>query len=368
MTTTNYSVSFERKFKNYEEYCNFYNALLDVDIKNLFDVLHKFRLPNHFYKASTSKEYSFTWLRDNFYCSLPELWNDPSSYAKTYHTWLDYYKQVEEKYNKFTSLIERGYLEHDYEFPNPRINQDLSEIHTSGWNHKQLDQVGYFLYGIAKGQEQGLNIIRDDNDIIIINKVIKMMDSINYTSIKECGSWEEGDECPRASTIGVIVAGLTELRNLEIESIIIPKQMIIDGVNALNSVLPNETPTRQYDLAQLFLIYPFNVLSKEMTKTVLKNIEEHLLNESGVCRYLGDKYYSNGGEALWTMGFAYLGLIYCQLGNKEKARYYYEKLVSDSVGYEIAELYYNGTKNPNDNNPLSWSVAMTIQLANELKK
>ena len=368
MTTTNYSVSFERKFKNYEEYCNFYNALLDVDIKNLFDVLHKFRLPNHFYKASTSNMYSYSWLRDNFYCSLPELWNDPSSYTKTYHTWLDYYKQIEEKYSKFTSLINKGYIEHDYEFPNPRINQDLSEIHSSGWNHIQLDTIGYFLFGIAKGVENGLGIIRDDSDVIIINKVIKMMGAIDYTTVGGSDCWEENKECPRASTIGVIVVGLKELRNLNIESIIIPIKLITDGANALNSILPKETPTRQYDLAQLFLLYPFNVLSKEMTKIVLKNVEENLVSEHGVYRYLGDKYYSNGGEALWTMGFAYLGLIYCQIGNKEKARYYYEKLVSDSIGYEIPELYYNGTKNPNDNNPLSWSVAMTIQLANELKK
>ena len=367
MTVTNYTVSFERKFKNYEEYTSFYNALLDVDIKNLFKVLHEFRLPNYFYKASTSNMYSYTWLRDNFFCSLPEMWNDPESYMKTYHTWLDYYKQIEEKYGKFTSLIQKGYVENDWEFPNPRINQDLSEIHT-GWNHVQIDQIGYFLYGISQGEINGIKIIRDNSDIEIINKVIKMIDSINYTKVPDSGVWEEGRECPRASTIGVVVAGLKSMLNCHTIDVEIPKHLISDGIKSLNSVLPNETPTRQYDLGQLFLIYPFNMLSKEMTKTILKNVEEHLLSDNGVYRYLGDKYYGNGSEACWTFGNAYLGLIYNQLGNKEKARFFYEKLISDSVGYEIPELYYNGTKTPNDNNPLSWSVAMTIQLANELKK
>lgn len=367
MTTTNYSVSFERKFKNYDGYTNFYNALLDVDIQNMFKILHQYRLPNYFYKASSSNMYSYSWLRDNFFCSLPELWNDPDSYIKTYQTWLDYYKQVEEKYSKFSSLIKKGYIEHDWEFPNPRINQDLSEIHT-GWNHVQTDTIGYFLYGIATGECNGLEIIRDETDVEIINKVIEMLDATNYVSISCSGSWEEGRECPRSSSIGVILAGLKVMSECERMKIEVPEHLISDGIKALNSTLPNETPTRQYDLAQLFLIYPFDILSKSMTKTVLKNIEENLVGENGVYRYLGDKYYSNGKEAMWVFGFCYLGLIYCQLGNKEKARYYYEKVISDSIGYEIPELYYNGTKNPNDNSPLSWSVALTIQLANELKK
>ena len=362
-----YKIYFQRNFKKYENYNEFYNKLLDLDIHNLFNVLHKLRLPNGFYKASVSNDYSYSWLRDNFFCSLPELWNNTENYIQTYQTWLDYYKNIEEKYGKFTSLIKKKKIDFDWEFPNPRINTDLSEIH-SGWNHIQIDQIGYFLYGISIGEINGLNIIRDTSDINIISTVIELLDAIDYHIEPESGAWEEGKENPRASTIGVIVAGLKSIKMCSSIDIEIPEYLIENGVTALNNILPNETPTRKYDLAQLFLIYPFNLLTTDMSKIILNNIEDNLLDEHGVYRYLDDKYYNHNGEATWLFGLSYLGLIYCQLGNKEKARYFYEKIVNESIDYEIPELYYHGTKTPNDNNPLSWSIAMTIELAHMLKK
>lgn len=366
MIDTQYIISYKRKFKNYKNYQDFYNILLELDINKLFEVLHKLRLPNGFYKASISNDYSYSWLRDNFFCSLPELWNNPEYYIQTYQTWLDYYTQIENKYGKFTSLINKGKIDFDWEFPNPRINPDLSEIH-SGWNHIQIDQIGYFLYGIAKGECNNLSIIRNNSDLDIISKTIDMLDSIKYHLVPESGAWEENKESPRASTIGVVVSGLMAIRDCSNIDIVIPDHLIQNGLKSLNYILPNETPTRLYDLAQLFLIYPFNMLDKKMTKTILNNIEKNLLNDNGVYRYLDDKYYNHNGEATWVFGLSYLGLIYNQLGNKEKAKYFYEKIVNESIDYEIPELYYHGTNIPNDNNPLSWSIAMTIELAHTLK-
>lgn len=366
MTETQYIISYNRKFKNYKNYQEFYNTLLELDIKKLFEVLHKLRLSNGFYKASVSNDYSYSWLRDNFFCSLPELWNNPEYYIQTYQTWLDYYKQIENKYNKFTSLINKGKIDFDWEFPNPRIHPDLSEIH-SGWNHIQIDQIGYFLYGIAKGECNKLSIIRDKSDLNIIKKAIQMLDAINYHLVPESGAWEENKETPRASTIGVVVAGLKAIHNCGRINIDVPSHLIENGLDALNSILPKETPTRDYDLAQLFLIYPFNMLDNDMTQTIIENVEKYLLDDNGVYRYLEDKYYNHNGEATWVFGLSYLGLINCQLGNYDKAKYFYEKIVNESIDYEIPELYYHGTNIPNDNNPLSWSIAMTIELAHILR-
>lgn len=337
---------------------------MQEDQKELFKILHKLRLPNGFYKASTGLEYQYTWLRDNFYCSLPELWGNPKKYAQTYHTWLDYYKGIERKYNKFSSLINKKGIQHAYEFPNVRINLDLSETIT-GWNHMQLDTIGYFLYGIAQGEENCLRIIRDVIDLDIVNKVIQMLDAIRYHEVSECGAWEENDENPRASSIGAVVGGLIAIQKIGVE---VPQHLIDNGMAALNWILPKETPSRNYDLAQLFLLYPFNILNAEQSDLILKNVEENLLRNKGVIRYIGDVYYNLNGEAEWTFGFAYLGLIYYEKGDFVKAQYYYDKIIADAVNYNIPELYFSGTNKRNENTPLGWSVALTLELAHKLSK
>jgi len=103
-----------------------------------------------------------------------------------------------------------------------------------------------------------------------------------------------------------------------------------------------------------------------MKMKVVSNIEKYLLGENGVYRYKKDKYYSNGKEAEWVFGLCFLGIIYCKLGDKSRAKSLYETIMSNISDYEVPELYYNGTLTPNDNTPLAWSIAMTIQLANEL--
>ena len=62
-------------------------------------------------------------------------------------------------------------------------------------------------------------------------------------------------------------------------------------------MFPNETTTRQCDLAQLFLIYPMNLLTGPQKQIILNNIEKNLLRENGVIRYLDDIYYNVNGEA-----------------------------------------------------------------------
>jgi hypothetical protein len=158
----------------------------------------------------------------------------------------------------------------------------------------QLDTIGYFLFGIAKGQKLGLNIIRDEIDLDIINKVIQMLDAINYHTVFECGAWEENNENPRASSIGAVVAGLIAIQEIGVN---VPLHLINNGRTILDKILPNETPNRKYDLALLFLIYPFNIISKEMSDIIIKNTEEILLRNKGIIRYPGDRYFNNGLEA-----------------------------------------------------------------------
>ena len=333
------------------------------DIQNLFSKLYELRISNGFYVASLGPEYQYTWLRDNFYCSLPELWNNHNYYIQTYHTWLDYYKSIEEKYTKFSSIINKKIVDHTYEFPHVKLNIDLTEIAT-GWNHLQLDTLGYFLFGIGIGIEHGLHMLRDDSDRQVLQNVVDLLGAIKYWNFSECGAWEEQNEVARLSSIGVILGGLFKIQSY----VTVPFELLQKGMEVFLDMFPNETSTRKYDLAQLFLIYPMNLLECKQKELVLKNIEDNLLRENGVIRYLNDTYYNINGEAEWSFGLAYLGIIYYNLGDKNKASEYYHKIMNNVKEYNIPELYYSGTTKPNDNTPLGWSLALTIELAHLLSK
>lgn len=105
-----------------------------------------------------------------------------------------------------------------------------------------------------------------------------------------------------------------------------------------------------------------------MEDTIISNIENHLLKENGVIRYLGDSYFNRDGEAEWSMGIAYLGIIYYKRGDITKAKYMYNKILATSGDYNIPELYYYKTNIKNVNSPLGWSIALTIELAHLLCK
>ena len=51
---------------------------------------------------------------------------------------------------------------------------------------------------------------------------------------------------------------------------------------------PRESETKEVDMAQLSLIYPYNVVNSEQRDAILKNVEEKLLKEKGILRYIGE--------------------------------------------------------------------------------
>ena len=95
--------------------------------------------------------------------------------------------------------------------------------------------------------------------------------------------------------------------------------MIASGQQALARLLPRESGTRQYDMAQLSLIWPYNIVDFETKEMLLLNIETNLVGKRGVRRYPGDVYCGKGlvpGEnetAEWPLGLAWLAICYAKL-------------------------------------------------------
>jgi phosphorylase kinase alpha/beta subunit len=169
--------------------------------------------------------------------------------------------------------------------------------------------------------------------------------------------WEENEEV-HASSVGACVAGLKKASKI----VDVDPKLIRKGEETLKNLLPRESETKDADLALLSLIYPYDVVDLETAMEILKNVELKLLREKGVIRYAGDQYYNHGyGEPEWTMGLAWLAIIYKKLNIPDKYAEYMRKCVSafNEKG-ELPELYFAGTDLHNENSPLGWAQSLFL--------
>jgi phosphorylase kinase alpha/beta subunit len=172
-------------------------------------------------------------------------------------------------------------------------------------------------------------------------------------------------DCVAGRKAGVVVRAVKEASRLSY--ITIPEGMIEKGEGALRVLLPRETSNRFCDLALLTLIFPFEVTTKEETEIILSNVEYFLTRDMGVIRYRNDRYYNKNKvdgyseEAEWSMGLAWLSIIYARMGNLEKAEHYLER-AGKTVNKDglIPELWYSHTTESNDNIPLGWAESMYV--------
>ncbi|TLS37509.1 glycoside hydrolase family 15 protein [Pseudalkalibacillus caeni] len=330
--------------------------------KKLLNVLEEMRLSNGTYTASTSEDYSYVWIRDVCYTVLPFLTSTCSRYEKAYHALFDLMKKYEWKIDIHTKKKPLYTFEHIH----ARYSTELTEIPVE-WGHAQHDAIGLFLWGIGEGIRVGKRMIRNEKDREIVQKLVYYLQCVQYWQDKDNGMWEENREM-HASSIGACVAGLKSIKML----VNVPENLIQKGEEALRFMLPAESATKSTDLALLSLIFPYQVVSRNMAFAILSDVTTKLEREYGVIRYENDQYYNEGSEAEWCFGFPWLGLCYGQLGNKEKMLEYWEKTkrIIPEDG-KIPELYIGGTDTPNGNTPLAWAVSMTYLLherVSELKQ
>jgi len=324
-------------------------------------ILKKLRHENGLFSASkkdVSTGYNMAWIRDNVYECLGLEKSEKLLVTQTYQTMLDIFLKHE---NKIDSAIlnppknKQDYLHARY-FPH-NLEESKEE-----WGNKQNDMVGTFLFKISDLTQKGLKIIRNQNDIRILQKLVKYLDSISYYRDPDNGMWEEKEEI-HSSSVGACVAGLKKLKETEFNKtmIYVPEELIKKGMDTLEVLLPRESVTKKVDLALLSLIWPFEIATKEQAKEILKNVEENLVREKGVVRYIRDSYYNENGEAEWTMGFPWLAIIYRKLKNQKKYKFYMNKSLScQNKSKEMPELYFAKSQKHNQNSPLGWAQSLLI--------
>ncbi len=334
------------------------------EIDRHLTVLRGLRAPSGLFLAAAapgvSTGYDKSWLRDNFYevMAFEELglWEES---ARTWHALLDIFLKHEAKIH--WAVNERPRF--TYQYIHARYNPETFEEFWEEWGNKQNDAVGCILYAVGKRELEGHSVMRDENDKRIIGRLVQYLAAIEYWRDPDNGVWEEYEEV-HASSIGACVAGLQKIQESGLAEV--SRDLVANGYEALRTILPRESRTKFTDLAQLSLLFPYKVLSREQEDVILSNIEYHLAKDKGVVRYKTDRYYNANEdgwseEAEWTMGFPWLSIIYRERGEHDKADLWLEKARAalDTDG-KLPELYFSHTDAPNENNPLGWSESLYI--------
>ncbi len=346
--------------------------------------------------------YDVFWLRDIMYATYA------NEYIGSYDKMVESYRLILNIFQKYRHKISSGARKRHYlgscadEVIHARVHPVTLEEITSEWGHHQLDIFGLFLYKTGDLIKKGFNVLGTDyaETLILLRDIVLYLTTVRWYSDPDFGVWEEGPEV-HSSSVGSVLAGLTMWHDdgyyhhkykhqVELYRYLpVPQEFIEVGRRALDELLPRESDSRPYDLAQLSLIWPYNIVTEGQAHRILKNVEDNLVRERGVVRYPGDLFQNanpdspEGNEAQWPLGFAWLSIVYSKLAYKairrmgdmfgkpteliEKARYYLSRLedVMTPDG-KVPELYSAGRMNQNV--PLAWAQSFYVIASQSLER
>jgi GH15 family glucan-1,4-alpha-glucosidase len=320
-------------------------------------------------KKDASTGYNKSWLRDNFYeCLAFEVLDDWETVKKTYRALLDIFLKHEYKIDY--AIMRKPKFRHEY--IHARFHPETFDEFWEEWGNKQNDSIGAILYKIGELEHhKKVRILETEDDVRIVNKLVKYLASIHYWEDEDSGMWEEDEEI-HASSVGACVAGLENVDHLP--HVHVPDGLIEKGKKTLRMLLPRESRKKFIDLALLSLVWPYNVVTPKQREEILANAEYHLVRKKGLIRYKNDYYYNKNEdgyseEAEWTFGFSWLAIIYDKLGDKKKAQKYM-KLAEQTVNKDgkVPELYYSNSNKYNENTPLGWSESLFIVALYDINK
>jgi len=348
-------------------------SVLDYErlIKQHLHILKNLQYNSGLFAASTKSVntgYDKSWLRDNFYeCLAFEVIGDWDTVEKTYDAVLKIFLKHEYKIDR---AIEHK-PQHKHEYIHARFHPETFDEFWEEWGNKQNDSIGAILFRIGELEHHHKRqILRNEDHIRIVNKLVKYLESVHYWCDEDNGVWEENEEV-HASSVGACVAGLKSIKRLS--RIDVPDWLIEKGEETLSKLLPRESKTKFVDLALLSLIYPYDIVNRKQRHTILENVEYLLLRERGVIRYKNDHYYNKNPdgyseEAEWTFGLSWLAIIYEHAGDKEKAQYFIDKALKAITPEGVPELYFSNSAKYNANNPLGWSESLFIVALHDMNQ
>jgi hypothetical protein len=362
--------------------------------------------------------YASVWVRDNIHVANAHLVAGQVDIALS--TAKALFRFFETQAPKFRSIIS-GKTDPTDPMNRPHVRFDgnrLIEIDEK-WAHAQNDALGYFLWFYCRLCNRG-HLEVSEMDLRLLGLFPRYFAAIRYWMDEDSGHWEELRKIS-ASSIGTVVAGLTELASLlrrhsidvfggEGESrcnLAEVLAMCEAGRTTLNGILPWECKQadggklRRYDAALLFLIYPLCVVNGRTAEQIVADVTIALEGDWGIRRYLGDSYwatdyrksvrperrttdysedlsernrlYVEGQEAQWCIFDPILSVIHgsfsretgeerhrrCQIHHLNRALGQLTGASEDFPEFRCPELYYRegGRYVPSDATPLLWTQA-----------
>jgi GH15 family glucan-1,4-alpha-glucosidase len=314
---------------------SFHKLPLERRVAAAYDILEQLRRPNGGYIASpysaddgSGDAYNVFWIRDIMFATYAnEYLGCFDKMVSSFRLVMDIFKRHHLPIIR-ASVVKPDLLNQRGKFMPARVHPASLETITDDWGHHQLDVFGLFMYKMGDLIKKGYGFRFTAEDFTLISHIRNYI--LNMGFEEDFGMWEEGPE-NHSSSFGAVLAGLTmwfdqgyyEYKyrtNVPISDYVpVSERLVAEGRAALTKLLPTESPTRPYDLAQLSLIWPYNIIDFEMKQTVLNNVETHLLGARGVRRYPNDIYCGKGlvpleGEtAEWPLGLAWLSICYSKL-------------------------------------------------------
>lgn len=245
--------------------------------------------------------YQSVWVRDNIHIAHAHLaWGETDKSRAVLQALAQYFRQY---LHRFDNVID-GLSDASDPMHRPHIRFDgnhLLELEEK-WSHAQNDALGAFLWLYCKTLPREPS----PDEWNLLSQFVHFFKTIRYWQDEDSGHWEEVRKVA-ASSIGVVVAGLKQLRSLVIDKPDVPHgrglrlseidDLLERGQHALDDILPAEcnqadpAKFRLYDAALLFLIYPYQVVGPAIADQIVSNVTTHLMGDHGIRRYRGDSYW-----------------------------------------------------------------------------
>lgn len=331
-------------------------------------------------------DYNALWLRDQLFAIKPYWYLAMSSNSEIERSEMLEKLKVGvavgfDFYKKYISKLQ-AQISAPYEIasgtPHAKVDTlTLNEI-VDVWGHHQLDVIGLFLHTVSDLLFKNVQVIRDREDLEVIQLLVYYLRSVEYWNRPDFGIWESC-KMRHSYSIGSVIGGLAYVKK-QMNGIVLHDSLIQTGWTEFNKMFPNASWDRCCnanhahccDASQLFLIWPFNILDHDRQNQIIDRSLRghqaddgswHCLNQRlGLIRHPGDHYYAcydNGyTPPVWPMLLFVTSIIYSQRHEYSLAKDWFMRGQRAMINNGVPEIYTGNL--PNDHTPLAMGNAFAL--------
>ena len=265
-------------------------------------------------------QYHFCWLRDGSFSALALDLAGEYEAASRYHSWVNAaVGAIGGAIDDVVARRARGEGLDPFRMPPARFTLE-GRVVVDGWPNFQVDGYGTWLWALGEhldlGGTDSLDAMRESAGC-----VARYLSSFALSPCYDV--WEESGTALHTSTLASVYGGLvTAARILEepayLDAAYQVKEVLTSSASRLGH-FGKSSESDDVDASALWLGAPFQAVpsNDDHLVTTVSLIEERLLFEGGVRRYVKDTYFGSGA---WPVLTASLGWHYAESGDAVKAR------------------------------------------------